>query len=115
MNIHAQATNRTAKPALLSVEDAKQLEQPRVIELFAAHLNPGQLHFMKLLGFHKVIVDRAEGMYYIERSGRRILDFFGGFGSLAFGHNHPRILAARQKFAAEHRHEIAMAFVSQYA
>jgi acetylornithine/succinyldiaminopimelate/putrescine aminotransferase len=115
MNLHVQASNRIVKPHLLSVDDTKRLEQPRIVELFAAHLNPGQLHFMKLLGFHKVIIDRAEGMYYIERSGRRILDFFGGFGSLAFGHNHPKILAARRQFADEHRHEIAMAFISQYA
>jgi acetylornithine/succinyldiaminopimelate/putrescine aminotransferase len=107
--------NRLAKPALISVEDAKALPQQQVMDLFSAHLNPGQLHFMKLLGFHKVIIDRAEGMHYITRDGRRILDFFGGFGSLAFGHNHPRILAARKKFQDENRHEIAMAFLSQYA
>ena len=105
----------TPKPALLTVEDAKSLDARRVIDLFAAHLNPGQLHFMKLLGFHKVIVERAEGMYYIDRGGRKILDFFGGFGSLAFGHNHPRIIAARKRFQEEKRHEIAMAFISQYA
>ncbi len=84
-------------------------------DLFKAHINPGQLHFMKLLGFHKVKVERAEGMYYIDQNGRKILDFFGGFGSLAFGHNHPRILEARKKFQDEKRHEIAIAFMSQYA
>lgn len=107
--------NVIAKPHLLSVDDAKNLEVRKVIELFSDHLNPGQLHFMKLLGFHRVIIERAEGMYYIQRGGRRILDFFGGFGSLAFGHNHPRILAARKAFQDEKRHEIAMAFPSQYA
>ena len=39
----------------------------------------------------------------------------GGFGSLALGHNHPRILAARRRFQDEKRHEIAIAFMSQYA
>src|SRR5258708_35030618 len=39
----------------------------------------------------------------------------GGFGSLALGHNHPRILAARKKFQEEKRHEIAISFMSQYA
>jgi len=104
-----------AKPALITVEDAKRLDAATVADLFVNHLNPGQLHFMKLLGFHKVIVERAEGVYYIDRSGRQILDFFGGFGSLAFGHNHPRILEARRRFAEERRHEIGMAFLSQYA
>ncbi|MEL6372945.1 MAG: aspartate aminotransferase family protein [Pseudomonadota bacterium] len=103
------------KPALLSVEDAKALDARTIAEHFCAHLNPGQLHFMKLLGFNRVIIERAEGMHYIDRDGRRILDFFGGFGSLAFGHNHPRILAIRKTFQDEKRHEIAMAFLSQYA
>ncbi|MEL6374377.1 MAG: hypothetical protein AAFR04_10455, partial [Pseudomonadota bacterium] len=39
------------KPALLSVEDAKALDARMIAEHFCAHLNPGQLHFMKLLGF----------------------------------------------------------------
>jgi acetylornithine/succinyldiaminopimelate/putrescine aminotransferase len=107
--------NRLEKPDMITVEQAKALEPSRIVDLFAAHLNPGQLHFMKLLGFHKIIIDRAEGMHYVTRDGQKILDFFGGFGSLAFGHNHPRIIAARKKFQDENRHEIAMAFVSQYA
>ncbi len=102
------------KPNLISVEEAKAMDVARMTDLFKAHMNPGQLHFMKLLGFHKIKVERAEGMYYIDQTGRKILDFFGGFGSLAFGHNHPRLLAARQKFQEENRHEIAIAFMSQY-
>lgn len=103
------------KPALMTVEDAKAMDVARLTDLFKAHVNPGQLHFMKLLGFHKVKIERAEGMYYIDQNGRKILDFFGGFGSLAFGHNHPRILETRRKFQEEKRQEIAIAFMSQYA
>jgi acetylornithine/succinyldiaminopimelate/putrescine aminotransferase len=110
-----QRTHTVDKPTLLTVEDAKNLSLDRMTEFFQQHMNPGQLHFLKLLGFDKIFVDRAEGMYYFLRDGRRILDFFGGFGSLAPGHNHPRILAARQRFQEEKRHEIAMAFMSQYA
>ena len=39
-----------AKPNLLTVEDAKALDVARMTDLFKAHINPGQLHFMKLLG-----------------------------------------------------------------
>lgn len=109
------APGSTPKPNLLSVEDAKALDIQRMTDLFKAHINPGQLHFMKLLGFHKVKVERAEGMFYIDQNARRILDFFGGFGSLAFGHNHPRIIEARKRFQDEKRHEIGIAFMSQYA
>ena len=109
------AHNITPKPDLLTVADAKAMDVAKMTDLFKAHINPGQLHFMKLLGFHKVKVERAEGMYYYDQNGRQILDFFGGFGSLAFGHNHPRLLAERKKFQEEKRHEIAIAFMSQYA
>jgi acetylornithine/succinyldiaminopimelate/putrescine aminotransferase len=78
-------------------------------------VNPGQLHFFKLLGFHQLLIDSAEGIFYTDKSGRKILDFFGGFGALAIGHNHPRILEVRRRFQEEKRHEIAMAFISQYA
>lgn len=105
----------TLKPDLLSVEQAKNLNPAKMAELFVNHINPGQLHFMKLLGFHKIKIERAEGMYYYDHNGRSILDFFGGFGSLALGHNHPRILQARRSFQEEQRHEIAIAFLSQYA
>jgi acetylornithine/succinyldiaminopimelate/putrescine aminotransferase len=104
-----------ARPKLLSVEDAKALPVSEVRDLFSSHINPGQMHFMKLLGFDKIKIERAEGAHYIAADGRRILDFFGGFGSLAFGHNHPRIIAARKRFQDEQRHEICLAFMSQYA
>ena len=115
INAPALAPNATRKPPLISVEEAKALDVARMTDLFKAHQNPGQLHFMKLLGFHKIKVERAEGMYYYDQNGRAILDFFGGFGSLALGHNHPRVIAARNRFQAENRHEIAIAFMSQYA
>ena len=52
----------TNKPKLMSVADAKALDTVSMMELFKNHINPGQLHFMKLLGFHKVKIERAEGM-----------------------------------------------------
>jgi acetylornithine/succinyldiaminopimelate/putrescine aminotransferase len=103
------------KPALLTVEQAKDMNVADMTALFKDHLNPGQLHFMKLLGFNKIKIETAEGMYYVDQNGRKILDFFGGFGSLALGHNHQRLISARKQFQDENRHEIAIAFMSQYA
>ena len=105
----------TVKVNLLTVEEAKRLDPVQVADLFCSFMNPGQYHFLRLLGFHKIIIDSAEGMYYRARGGRRILDFFGGFGAIACGHNHPRILTVRRKFQEEQRHEMAIAFMSQYA
>ncbi|HUR29046.1 MAG TPA: aspartate aminotransferase family protein, partial [Planctomycetota bacterium] len=75
------------RPELLTVEAAQRLSSREVRELFERHVNPGQLRFLELLGFDRVLIERAEGMHYYDQSGRAILDFFGGFGSLAFGHN----------------------------
>jgi len=105
----------SAEINLLTVEEAKRLDAAQVEELFCKYMNPGQYHFLKLLGFHKVIIDSAEGMYYTTQDGRKILDFFGAFGAIACGHNHPRILEVRRKFQEERRHEMAIAFMSQYA
>ncbi len=105
----------TTKPKLITSEGAKKLNVNEVRKLWADNINPGQLHFLKLLGFDKVLVERAEDVFYIDQKGRKILDFFGGFGAAAFGHNHPRIVAARRKFEEEQRQDICLAFMSQYA
>ncbi|MES0883043.1 aspartate aminotransferase family protein [Roseibium sp. SCP14] len=112
---HRDQVPQDLKPDLITVEEAKSLDTKTMADLFKDHINPGQYHFMKLLGFHKVKIETAEGMYYTDQNGRKILDFFGGFGSLAHGHNHARVISARQKFQEENRHEIAIAFLSQYA
>lgn len=115
VNAPSVGHNLLPKPKLMTVDQAKGMDVVTMTDLFKNHINPGQLHFMKLLGFNKVKVERAEGMHYVDQNGRKILDFFGGFGSLALGHNHPRILDARRRFQDEKRHEIAIAFMSQYA
>ena len=51
------------KPDLITVEQAKAMSLADMTAFFKDHLNPGQLHFMKLLGFNKVKVESAEGMY----------------------------------------------------
>ncbi|QSB17328.1 aspartate aminotransferase family protein [Natronosporangium hydrolyticum] len=69
---------------------------------------------MTSFGFGRELVDRAEGAYIYTRDGRRILDFTGGVGVLHHGHNHPRILAARQRFAASRRMEVHKTYFSPY-
>jgi acetylornithine/succinyldiaminopimelate/putrescine aminotransferase len=106
----------TPKPrGVRTVADAQRLTPEEVGALHRRHFGPGQWRLMSLLRFSPVLVDRAEGMYCHDREGRRILDFFGAFGALALGHNHPRVLAVRERFQREQRHDLAMAFPSQYA
>ncbi|WP_432843890.1 aspartate aminotransferase family protein [Dactylosporangium sp. CA-092794] len=69
---------------------------------------------MTSFGFGRELVDRAEGAYLLQRDGRRILDLTGGVGVLSHGHNHPRILAARQRFAEQRRMEVHKTYFSPY-
>ncbi len=107
--------NTSKYPLLISLEEAKNLSIDEISKYFQNHINPGQYKILKLLGFNKVKIEKAEGMYYYDQNKRPILDFFGGFGSLALGHNHPKIIKARKNFQRENRHEIAIAFMSQYS
>ncbi|HZN17480.1 MAG TPA: aspartate aminotransferase family protein [Micromonosporaceae bacterium] len=69
---------------------------------------------MTSFGFGRELVDRAEGAYLYQRDGRRILDLTGGVGVLNHGHNHPRILAVRQRFAQRQRMEVHKTYFSPY-
>jgi 4-aminobutyrate aminotransferase len=44
-----------------------------------------------------VLVERGEGVYVFDESGRRYLDFTAGIGVTSTGHCHPRVVAAAQE------------------
>ncbi|WP_344129034.1 aspartate aminotransferase family protein [Luedemannella flava] len=69
---------------------------------------------MTSFGFGQELVDHAEGAVITTRDGRRILDFTGGVGVLNHGHNHPRIIAARERFARQGRMEVHKTYFSPY-
>nr|MDT0656796.1 aminotransferase class III-fold pyridoxal phosphate-dependent enzyme [Micromonospora sp. DSM 115978] len=69
---------------------------------------------MNSFGFGRELVDRAEGAWVHMRDGNRVLDLSGGVGVLNHGHNHPRILATRRRFAEQRRMEVHKAFFSPY-
>ncbi|WP_085026422.1 4-aminobutyrate--2-oxoglutarate transaminase [Ensifer aridi] len=50
-----------------------------------------------VLTAHPIVIDRADGAYLWDTTGRRYLDFVGGIGVLNVGHNHPRVIAAVQE------------------
>ncbi len=81
---------------LISLDRALQLEQKEIRSLYRQYLNPGFATMLGLLNFDKKFV-RAEDVYVWDEAGKCYLDFLGGYGSLNFGHNHPRINAALQQ------------------
>jgi putrescine aminotransferase len=99
---------------LLSVDDCDALSVRQVHDLYRRHVNRSQVRLMTSFGFGRELVDHAEGAYLYLRDGRRILDFTGGVGVLNHGHNHPRIMAARRRFAQRRRMEVHKTYFSPY-
>ena len=55
-------------------------------------------HMIRYIGdFPPFFVERAEGLYIFDDSGRRILDFTSGQMCATLGHNHPDVVAAIQR------------------
>jgi putrescine aminotransferase len=102
------------RPDLISLDEAYELPQDRAVDLYGRYVSNSIALFLRILGFDRVHVNSAEGMYLHTRDGRKILDFSGGMNVLNHGHNHPRILAARRRFAERRELEICKAFVPHY-
>jgi putrescine aminotransferase len=99
---------------LISLDECERLAAKRVHDLYRRHVNRSQVTLMTSFGFGRELVDRAEGAWIWTRGGRKILDFTGGVGVLNHGHNHPRILAARQRFQEMRRMEVHKTYFSPY-
>ncbi|OGQ86661.1 MAG: hypothetical protein A2289_25840 [Deltaproteobacteria bacterium RIFOXYA12_FULL_58_15] len=50
------------------------------------------------------VLDRGEGTYLWDQGGKKYLDFAGGIGVIAVGHNHPKVVAAIAQQAARFCH-----------
>ncbi|GAT79520.1 aminotransferase [Streptomyces sp. F-3] len=99
---------------LMSIEDAERLSVDQVHDLYRRYVNKSQVALMTSFGFGRELADRAEGAYIHTRDGRRVLDFTGGVGVLNHGHNHPRILEVRRRFAEQQRMEVHKTYFSPY-
>ncbi len=77
---------------LLTVDDAlsSTLED---IRAWHQNVNPGLIRLLGLVGFDRKYV-KARGTRLWDEAGNEILDFYGGYGSLNVGHNHPAVVEA---------------------
>jgi len=101
-------------PRLLTADDAEQLSIQALWTLYRDYVNPGQIGMISSFSFGQERAVRAEGCWIDTDAGRRVLDFTGGMGVLNHGHNHPRILAARQRYQAAQRLEVHKNFLSPH-
>ncbi|MBR4748979.1 MAG: aspartate aminotransferase family protein [Abditibacteriota bacterium] len=63
------------------------------IAKYRKYVNPAYANILQFSGF-SVPEERAEGCYIYDISGRRFLDFVGGYGAFSLGHRNPDVVAA---------------------
>jgi putrescine aminotransferase len=100
--------------SLYTVEDAAKLTNREAYELFSRHINPSLGKMMSMLGFSGKRPIRAENTKILFDDGAEVIDFTAQFGIMNMGHNHPRILAARDVWAKSKQLEIWKFFPSPY-
>jgi putrescine aminotransferase len=98
----------------ISLQDIDSLTIKEVTDLYKAHISSTQTDLFSRFGFGADLIDSAQGCYLQTQDGRTILDATGGIGVLNHGHNHPRILSARENFARQHKMEVHKAFHSSH-
>lgn len=100
--------------ALLSAQECEGLDVGEVHELYRRFVDPNQVALMTSFGFGRELAERAEGVWLHTRDGRRVLDFASGALGFAHGHHHPRVVAARARFARQRRMEVHKTYFSAY-
>lgn len=84
------------KNDLMTIEDALELGQAEIRQLYKEHVNPGLASMLSLLNFDRKFV-RAKGTKVWDADGKEYIDFLGGYGSLNLGHNPDAVLEAVKK------------------
>jgi acetylornithine/succinyldiaminopimelate/putrescine aminotransferase len=99
---------------LIDARACEDLSIDEVHDLYRRYVSRSQVSLLGSFGFGRELVDHARGCWITLRDGRRVLDFTGGVGVLNHGHNHPRILAARRRFAERQGMEVHKNYLSPY-
>jgi len=69
--------------------------------MVSVSLNPKELIPRVVGRYSPVVVDRGEGVYIWDLSGKRYMDFTSGIAVVNTGHSHPRVVQAIQDQAAK--------------
>ena len=80
----------------LATTNILEFDHPTLAEVtrwYKDFISPDLARLLRLTGFGAMEVETS-GSYVIDQSGRRYLDFSGGYGVFSVGHRHPRVVEA---------------------
>ena len=87
--------------SMFTLEEIDQFTMKQGLDLFRQHINPSVANMYSLLGLAERKPVRAEGMYIYLEDGSKVLDLAAGITVVNCGHNHPRVMAARKRWAEQ--------------
>jgi len=99
---------------LYSLREIENFDIDAIWELYRNHVNPAQVELIGMFPFGRQLVSHAEGCWIYLKDGTKVLDLTGGIGVLNHGHNHPKIIQARNEFSSKKRMEVHKNFFSPY-
>lgn len=70
-----------------------ELTLQEITRCYREHISPDLLRLLRITGFGALEMS-AEGSWITDQTGRRYLDFSGGYGVFSLGHRHPAVVAA---------------------
>jgi adenosylmethionine---8-amino-7-oxononanoate aminotransferase len=72
-------------------------------------------YYRDLADFPPVVIERGQGIYVYDKSGRRIIDGIGSWWVSIFGHHHPHITAAVKEQIEKIEHILMAGFINEPA
>ena len=101
-------TNRVA------YDDVINFDIKDVFNIYKEYSNQELPNIYKKFSFGRALIEKAEGSLLTDYNGKKVFDLTGGLGVANFGHNHPRILSIRKKYAESLRPEIHKSYLNPF-
>ena len=99
---------------LIKSNEIENLQIDDIKKLYEDYVSKSQVKLLSSFEFGQDVPSTAKGSYIFTKSGKKILDFTGGFGVLNHGHNHDRILNVRKNFQDKNKVEVHKNFLCPY-
>ncbi len=99
---------------MITLDEVNNLKPEDIKELYLKYSNSGLYKVFNILGLAGLEPVSAEGIYIYCKNDKKIYDFTAGNCVLNLGHNHPRILKARNLFNSKKYMEVWKFFPSPY-
>lgn len=102
------------KNNLLKLDEVYALSYDDVKQNYMDHLNSAQVNILKTFSFGRELLSSSKGEYLITDSGRQIFDATVSSGVMGLGHNHDRLIAARNEFGSKNHVELQKLLMSRF-